>query len=112
MTTQQNLSERPIFTKLLFLRMLLGALIGLGLISFMVFGVDHPNPDWPKYWRVRPLIVTPLAGAVGAAFFHFTSLMRYRTEWMRLLANIFSFLVFIIGLWMGTVLGLVGTMWN
>ncbi len=112
MTTNQNLTQRPIFTKLLLFRMLLGTLIGLGLISLFVFGVDHPSPDWPKYWRVRPLIITPLSGAAGAAFFHFTSLMRYRAEWMRLLANIFSFIVFVIGLWMGIVLGLVGTMWN
>ncbi len=50
--------------------MLIGALAGLGIICFFVFSVDHPNPEWPQYWRVKPLLVTPLAGAIGILSFY------------------------------------------
>lgn len=92
--------------------MTIGALIGLALISVFVFGVDQPNPEWGSYWRIRPLIIVPLAGATGGAFYYFMGYFRNQGGWKKVLANMVSFFVFIIGLWMGTVLGLVGTMWN
>ncbi|MDF2449894.1 MAG: potassium transporter KefB [Bacteroidota bacterium] len=91
--------------------MLIGAAIGLTLISIFVFGVDQPNPEWPKYWMVRPLIVVPLAGAVGGLFYAFMDYQATR-GFNRTLAVLISLVVFVVGLWMGTVLGLAGTMWH
>lgn len=91
--------------------MLIGAGVGFLLISLFVFGLDSPDPEWGKYWIIRPLIVTPLAGAVGGAFYYF---MDYQSSkgMNRTVAVLLSLVVFLVGLWMGTVLGLAGTMWN
>lgn len=85
--------------------------MALLVISFFVFGVDNPNPEWGKFWRVRPLIITPLAGAMGGAFYAF---MDYQSSrgFNRILAILLSIVVYVVGLWLGIVLGLAGTMWN
>src|SRR5919107_4752694 len=92
--------------------MLIGAVIGLILISLFVFGVDNPKPEWGELWRIRPLIITPLAGAMGGLFFYFMNYLSSRGSINKIFAIILSFVVFIIGLWMGVVLGLDGTMWD
>lgn len=110
--TQQNKSQHePIQQVSLVKPMLVGAGIALLLISFFVFGVDEPHPEWGKFWMIRPLIVTPLAGAMGGAFYAF---MEYQSSrgFNRTLAILLSIVVYIVGLWLGTVLGLAGTMWN
>lgn len=90
---------------------LVGAGIALLVISFFVFGVDNANPEWGKFWMIRPLIITPLAGAMGGAFYSF---MDYQSSrgFNRTIAIFLSLVVYFIGLWLGTVLGLAGTMWN
>ena len=90
---------------------LIGAAIGLIAISFFVFGVDKPNPEWGKLWMIRPLIITPMAGAMGGAFYYF---MDYQSSrgFNRTIAVVLSMIVFIVGLWLGIVLGLAGTMWH
>ena len=92
--------------------MLVGALIGLILISMFVFGVDNPKPEWGKFWMVRPLIITPLSGAMGGLFFYFMRYISLRGSINKTAAFLLSIVVFILGLWMGVVLGLDGTMWN
>jgi hypothetical protein len=91
--------------------MLIGGAIGLLLISFFVFGVDNPRPEWGKLWQIKPLIVTPVAGALGGAFYYFMDYVSYQ-GFNKTLAVILSIIVFMIALWLGTVLGLNGTMWN
>ena len=108
---QNNLTSQPIQPVALAKPVLIGAGIGLLVISFFVFGVDHPNPEWGKLWMIRPLIVTPIAGAMGGAFYYLMDYLCYRGL-NRTLAVILSLIVFVIGLWLGTVLGLAGTMWN
>lgn len=90
---------------------LIGAGIALLAISFFVFGVDNPKPEWGKYWMIRPLIITPLAGAMGGAFYAFMDYQNTR-GFNRTLAVLLSMLVYVIGLWLGIVLGLDGTMWD
>lgn len=92
--------------------MALGAAAGLILTLFFVLGVDHPNPDWPKLWMVKPLIIVPLAGSIGSLLYHMINPLRHQPGWKRTKANIFGLLVFLVALWMGTVLGLNGTMWD
>lgn len=90
---------------------LIGAGIALLVISFFVFGVDDPKPEWGSSWMIRPLIITPLAGAVGGAFYAF---MHYQSTrgFNKTLAVVLGIVVYIIGLWLGVVLGLDGTMWD
>lgn len=91
---------------------LIGAAIGFLVISFFVFGADNPPASWGKFWMIRPLIITPLAGATGGVFFYFMDYMRYKNGVNPTVAIVLSLVVGIIGLWLGIVLGLVGTMWN
>lgn len=90
--------------------MLLGAVAGLILISFFVFGVK-PDPAWPELWYIKPLIVTPAAGAAGGAFYYLMDSLSFRGL-NKTAAFVLSILVFIAVLWLGTVLGLSGTLWD
>lgn len=95
-------------------RALQGAGIALVLISIFLLkaGEPDPNPGWPKLWFIRPLIIVPFAGAMGGVFYYFMDYLRYQGGWRKLLANVLSLVVYIIGLWMGTILGLDGTWWD
>ena len=90
---------------------LIGAGIALLLILLFLSGVDDPDPKWGKGWMVKPLIVVPMAGAVGGAFFYFMEVMSTRgmNKTVAILLGVF---IYIIGLWLGSVLGLNGTLWN
>jgi hypothetical protein len=92
--------------------MLIGAAVGLAAISLFVFGVDHPNPEWGTYWRVKPLLLTPAAGALCGFAFHIMECMHYHSGWNRAFTALLSVLICVVGLWMGIVLGLNGTMWD
>lgn len=84
------------------------------LISLFVFGVDQPDPAWGKYWMIRPLIITPLAGAMGGLCNYFIMNFHNTTGLNKIVAMIISVsvIVFVIGLWLGIVLGLDGTLWD
>ncbi|GAA4465559.1 hypothetical protein GCM10023093_17970 [Nemorincola caseinilytica] len=111
--TQIHLSSQGSGWNTLGKRMLLGGAIGLAVISFFVLGADRPvPPEWGELWMVRPLIVTPLAGVSAGAMYHFTDRMFPRRGWQRIVARTFSVLAYIVAIWLGTVLGLAGTMWN
>lgn len=93
-------------------RMLAGAWIGLVLISLFLIPVDEPDPAWGKLWMIRPLIIVPFAGAMGGLCNYF--IVRFHNQFgvNKAIAIILSVIIFIIGLWMGIVLGLDGTMWD
>jgi hypothetical protein len=101
----------PIHTPSLLKALLIGGSIALALISLMVFGVET-NPAWSAYWRIRPLIIVPLAGACGGAVFYFMNTWFPQTGFKKVLLNILCLIIAVIGLWMGTVLGLDGTLWD
>ena len=82
MTATQALEPQPINRSLLLKRMLLGAGIALVIISLFVFG-GTANPEWPRFWRIRPLIVTPLAGAAGGAFSYLMTHITRQDGWKR-----------------------------
>ncbi|WP_276497348.1 potassium transporter KefB [Pontibacter litorisediminis] len=110
--TQPNQSQnQPMHRVSPMVPILVGAGIAFFVISFFVFGVDQPHPEWGKYWRIRPLLITPLAGAMGGAFYAF---MDYQSSrgFNRTLAILLSVVVYFVGLWLGIVLGLAGTMWD
>ena len=112
MTQENNLRTDSIHSSSLAVRMLQGAGIALILIAIFLLNAGEPNPEWGKFWMVKPLIMVPLAGATGGVFFYLLDKLRYKGGWRMVLANLLSLVIYTIGLWMGTVLGLNGTMWD
>jgi hypothetical protein len=112
MAERKNSTRGPIHFPSLSKRMLLGAAIALILIVVFLSQAGEPDPAWPRLWMVRPLIIVPLAGATGGGFFYFMDHLSYQGGWKKAGAYILSAIVYIIGLWMGTVLGLDGTHWD
>ncbi|MBN8685858.1 MAG: hypothetical protein J0M10_02525 [Chitinophagales bacterium] len=92
--------------------MLTGATIGLALIGLFLFKADAPDPEWPRLWMLRPLLIVPFAGAMGGLFFTFMEPWRKKSGWIKAAAYIICLLVTLAGLFMGIVLGLDGTYWN
>jgi len=113
MTLDSNLTSRPVDTSVLAKRMLTVAGIGLVMISFFLISAGEPNPEWGQYWRLKPLVMVPLAGAMGGAFFYFmVNYLPHKHGWQKMIAVVLSVIVIIIGLWLGSVLGLNGTYWD
>lgn len=112
MESRNQLSMQPLLSALLARRVLFGFALGFLVISFFVFGVDNPNPEWGKYWWVRPLLVTPMTGAGAGLFYHFMGYMRQHGGWITLVGWILSILGYVVALWMGIIAGLLGTMWH
>ncbi|RZK44020.1 MAG: potassium transporter KefB [Pedobacter sp.] len=110
MTTEQNInSTHPAPLQK---RMVQGAIVGLILISIFLISAGAGKPEWGNWWMIKPLIIVPFAGAVGGAFFFYMDGIRSKGGWNRFLADLISVIIFIIGMWMGSVLGLNGTYWN
>lgn len=112
MTQTGNSTLPPIHTASLRKKMLVGAGIALLLISLFLLTVDEPKPEWGKLWMIRPLVIVSLAGAMSGLcnyfIFHFKNLVGVN----KVIATIFSVIVFVVGLFLGFVLGLDGTLWN
>lgn len=96
----------------LFKPALIGGVIALALISLFLSGVNTPNPAWPTWWMLKPLVIVPLAGATGGVCFGILSQLQRQFGWNKALTLVLSAIIYLIGLWMGTVLGLNGTLWN
>ena len=93
-------------------RMLAGAIIGLVLISIFLLSAGEGNPAWGKLWRMRPMIMVPFAGAVGGLCSYIILHFHNRVGINKTAAILLSAIVFVVGLFMGIVLGLDGTIWN
>ena len=93
-------------------RMVVGAGIGLLLISLFVVGVKNPNPAWGKLWMIRPLLIVPFAGAMGGLCNYFLIHFHDRISVNKPIAMLVSVFVFMIKLWLGSFLGLDGTLWD
>lgn len=92
--------------------MLIGGGIALVLVIMFLVGAEKPNPEWPKLWMIKPLILVPLAGALGGGFYYFMSHALHQGGWQKILAVLLGLIGYIIALWLGTVLGFNGTYWN
>jgi hypothetical protein len=112
MTAKNNLTAPHFNTPLLIKRTLIGAAIGLVVILSFVLRVNPNRPDWGQYWLIQPLLITPLAGAAAGVCNHFLDFLRHEGSTQKILANILTGFIYIVGLWMGIVLGLNGTMWH
>ncbi|TDQ08181.1 potassium transporter KefB [Pedobacter metabolipauper] len=112
MTRTNNLTTQTTHSASLAKRILLGAGLALILIAFFLLQAGEPNPAWPKFWMIRPLIIVTLAGAMGALFYHLMDPLRNMGGWRKISVNILCLIVYVIALWLGTVLGLDGTLWD
>lgn len=108
MKTHQTIS----ISRKLFFRAAAGATVALSFILLLVLGVDNPDPSWPKTWWLRPVIITPLAGAFGGVFFHFMFELAKEGTWKKIFVTLIGIVGYLLATWVGTVLGLVGTMWD
>jgi sterol desaturase/sphingolipid hydroxylase (fatty acid hydroxylase superfamily) len=111
MTPRDNLTLASNATSLL-KRVLVGGGIALALITAFILAEKNPDPSWGKFWMVRPLIITPLAGAAGGLSFYLIHRIFHQYGWNRIMAFILSIFVYLVALWMGIVLGLDGTLWD
>jgi hypothetical protein len=93
-------------------RVIGGAGIGLLLISLYLLTVDEPEPAWGKFWMIRPIVLMIFAGAMGGLCNYLILLYHKQFGLSRTLALILSGLIFILGLYIGFVLGLDGTFWD
>lgn len=91
---------------------LTGFCMGLTLISAFVFTVETPNPDWSTFWQLRPLLITPLVAAFGAALSLVLFEMVTRAGLQKTLAFILASFVFLVFFWLGFILGLDETLWD
>ena len=103
-----QLTDSPYLSK----RMILGAGIGFLFISLFLITADGAKPEWGDFWMLRPLLIAPFAGAMGGVFYTFLDPWRQKGGHQKFLANLLSVVVFIFGLWIGSVLGLDGTYWD
>jgi ABC-type transport system involved in cytochrome c biogenesis permease subunit len=111
MTTTNNLPKQ-IHSGSLTKRALQGSGIALVLIGIFLIGVKNPNPAWGKFWMVKPLLMVPVFGGLGGIFYYFMDHLRCMGGWKTVLAYFISFIGFVVAVWLGTVLGLNGTLWN
>jgi hypothetical protein len=108
----EKVSQLSVHRRSMFTRMVQGSAIALVLISLFLFGVDEPDPLWPKFWYIRPLVIVPIAGSMGGVFYYFMDHLRCLGGWQKWLAMVLSLIGYLISVWLGSVLGLDGTLWN
>lgn len=93
--------------------LVIGAMLGLAVILFFIVpAIRQPNPAWSNYWILQPLSVTPLAGAMAGVWYYMMDYLRVRGGWKALLANVLTVVGCFVAIWLGVVLGLIGTMWD
>lgn len=103
----------PSFVTVSFVKhLVVGTTLALLLISIFLAGVKHPNPNWPAYWMVRPLVLVPVAGALGGGFFYMVRQWGQHETWKKVVATLIGVLGYLVAVWMGTIVGLDGTLWN
>jgi hypothetical protein len=112
MTQVNESTTPPIHPATLGKLMAVGSGIGLVLISLFLLSVREPNPEWGKLWMVRPLLVVSFAGAMGGLCTYVIVHFHRQIGVSKTIARLVSALVCIVGLWVGFVLGLDGTLWD
>lgn len=112
MTTTENITSQNIHPAPLGKRMLQGAIPGLILVSAFLISAGEGKPEWGNYWMIKPFVMVPFAGAMGGLVYFCFDRMRSQGQWSSIIANLLSIIIYIVGIWMGFVLGFNGTHWN
>lgn len=110
--TQKKIVTPNLYSTSLGKRMLIGALLGLIIISMFLISTGKADPAWGKLWMIRPLIVVPLAGSGAGLIDYLMDGVRSQGGRNKIFAMIFVVIVYIFALWLGVVLGLDGTLWD
>lgn len=93
-------------------QMLIGASIGMTLILLYLLTVKEPDPEWGKYWMIKPILIVSFAGAMGGMCNYVIINFRSLLGLSKSKAVIASLFFCAIGLIIGFALGLNGTLWN
>ena len=112
MTTQDNATSQSMHPATLTTPMLIGAGLALLLILLFLSGVNNPDPAWGSMWKLKPIIMVPIAGAIGGGFYYCMGLLSFNSGLNKSVAVIVGLIGYVVVLWLGTVLGLNGTLWN
>lgn len=108
-----NVPTPPPTTSILQKRIITGASIALLLITvFIMPSILNPKPQWGNLWMIRPLLVVAIAGGLAAAGIHVLLVWQAKYGWPKILVYGICVLGYIMALWIGTVAGLDGTLWN
>jgi|SRR5690606_12416001 len=111
MTTKNTSITESLNKRSMFKGILIGGIIGLIIILFFITGAQV-KPHWPELWKIRPLIITPLAAALGGGLAYIITSLLKREGVHTIIAVFISLIGFMIALWMGIVVGLDGTLWD
>jgi hypothetical protein len=109
---RKNSATQTVHSGSLTKRMLQGAGIALVVISAFMLSAGEGDPAWPKLWMIKPLLVVPIAGAMGGMLYYKLDGLRNKGGWASIIATVLSLTGFLFALWLGTVLGLNGTWWD
>ncbi|WP_026956772.1 hypothetical protein [Algoriphagus vanfongensis] len=86
--------------KSLLLPALLGAIIPSALLIFLIIA----NRDSYELWMALPLVIIPIGGAFGGIFFYMMGFHWFPRGNQKLIALIFSCIIYFICLWLFSVL--------
>ena len=106
-----NHSEKSskISLKDLLLPAILGASIPFALLSFIILTKEEAFESW----MYLPLLIIPSGGAAGGVFFYLMGFHWFPTGNQKLIAIIFSTLLYFVALWMSSVMAFALTgHWN
>lgn len=102
-------SFHPKALKSLILPATLGASLPLDWLLFIILTKE----DLLETWMYYPLTIIPIGGAVGGTFFYQMGFHWFTEGKSKLIAVIFSTVVYFIGLWISAVMAFAGTgHWN
>jgi hypothetical protein len=86
-----------------------GGVTALLLVLLFLAGAGESDLNWASLWWIRPIVIVTLAGAMGGSWFYFMCHHMISNKLPRIIVGALGYIILI---WMGTVLGFVGTLWN
>ena len=113
--TSQNVFQHSLYNKSLSRRALQGAGIAFVLviiflsIIFPIGGVLAGKNFWQGIWQFLPLVTAAVGGALGGMVYYLMVEVLYQDGWKKVLATVFSILVYIVLVWLSLVAGFSAT---
>lgn len=103
-----NSLEPIIFNPKLGKRALIGATIAVSFILLFIATSLIAKEGELAFglWVLLPMFTVSVGGACGGIFYHIMDILRLRGTWQKIVANIISFFVYIIGCWMSLIIAL------
>lgn len=109
----QKMKIFPFSTSLPIKDLLLPAVLGASLPLVWLIFLILTKEDLLEIWMLYPLTIIPLGGALGGIFFFLMGFRWFPTGNQKLIAVIFSTLMYFVALWMSAVMSFAITgHWN